>query len=99
MKNQYYVVIFPNIYQDPSGTVLDLLQPLKTLSRDPDEKCIAVIELGRDKGMGQFSCIRKRVCETKLGNISEVEKGDLPEVFNMGVKSEIWIKSYAKVAD
>ena len=41
-------------HQDPSCRVLDVLEPLQALARDPDEKCVPVVQSGGDKGMDQF---------------------------------------------
>ena len=37
------MVEFSHSHQDPSSAVLDVLQPLDVLARDPDEKCITVV--------------------------------------------------------
>ena len=34
------MLIFVNSHQDPSCRVLDVLEPLQALARDPDEKCV-----------------------------------------------------------
>ena len=36
------VVVLPHPHQDPGSTILDVLQPLDVLAKDPDEECIAV---------------------------------------------------------
>ena len=38
------VIVFPHSHQDPSGTVLNMLELLDALARGPDEKCVAVVE-------------------------------------------------------
>lgn len=45
------VLMFAHSHQDPSCRVLNVLQPLQALARDPNEKCIAVVQSGGDKGM------------------------------------------------
>ncbi|XP_035536720.1 sialoadhesin [Morone saxatilis] len=40
--------------QDPSCRVLDVLKPLQTLARNPNEKCVTVVQSGGDKGMNQL---------------------------------------------
>ena len=44
------VIIFVHPHQDPGSAVLDVLQSLNALARDPDE-CIAVVQPGGDKGV------------------------------------------------
>ena len=39
------VIIFTHSHQDPSSTVLDMLELLDALARGPDEKCVSVVEL------------------------------------------------------
>ena len=53
------VVIFSHPHQDPGSAVLDVLEPLKALARDPDEKSIAIVQPGGDKGVDQLFSIRK----------------------------------------
>ncbi|KAJ8260794.1 hypothetical protein COCON_G00165170 [Conger conger] len=43
--------------KDPSSAVLDILEPQEALARDPDEKCVTVIQPGGDKGVDKFFCI------------------------------------------
>ena len=38
------VFIFPHSHQDPSSAVLDVLELLDALARDPDEKCVTVVK-------------------------------------------------------
>ena len=45
---------FAHSHQDPSCTILDVLELLKALARDPDEKCIAVVQPGGDEGVDEF---------------------------------------------
>lgn len=45
------VVIFPHPHQDPRRAVLDVLEPLKALAGDPDEKCVALVQPGGDKAV------------------------------------------------
>ena len=44
MKNRCDVVVFSHPHQDPSGTVLYVLELLKAPARSPDEESVAVIE-------------------------------------------------------
>ena len=60
-------------HQDPSCTVLDILQFLEAFARDPNEECIAVVQPEETKAWTSFSC--KSECGTEFGNVSEVKKG------------------------
>ena len=51
------VLIIVNSDQDPSCRVLDVLEPLQALTRDPDEKCITIVQSGEDKGMDELFSI------------------------------------------
>ncbi len=42
-------------HQDPSGTIL--YEFLDALARDPDEKRVAVVQFGGDKGVDEFLSI------------------------------------------
>ena len=44
MKYGCDVFEFPHSHQDPSCAVLNDLELLEALARDPDEKCITVVE-------------------------------------------------------
>ena len=48
------MVVFAHSHQDPSCTVLNILEPLQALARDPDEKCIAIVQPGGDEGVDEF---------------------------------------------
>ncbi|XP_049431857.1 protein starmaker-like [Epinephelus fuscoguttatus] len=52
---------FSHPHQDPSSVVLDVLELLNALARDPDEECIAIFQPGGDKGVDQLFCI----CQTE----------------------------------
>ena len=41
-------------HQDPGSAVLNILELFEALARDPDEKCVAVIQPGGDGGMDEF---------------------------------------------
>ena len=51
------VLMFAHSHQDPSCRVLDVLEPLQALARDPDEKCITIVQSGGDKGMDELFSI------------------------------------------
>lgn len=48
-------------HQDPSSAVLDLLELLNALARDPDEEQDVMVQPGGDKGVEQLFCI----CQSK----------------------------------
>lgn len=41
--------MFVRSHQDPGSAALHLLKLFNTLARDPDEKCIAVVQSGGDR--------------------------------------------------
>ena len=51
------MIIFAHPHQDPGSTVLDVLQSLDVLARDPNEECITVVQSGGDTGMDELLCI------------------------------------------
>ena len=51
------VLMFVHSHQDPSYRVLDVLEPLQALTRDPDEKCITIVQSGGDKSMDELFSI------------------------------------------
>lgn len=51
------MVVFAHPHQDPNTAVLNVLQFLKAFVRDPNEKRIAVVQSGGDKGMDKLFCI------------------------------------------
>ena len=54
MEDGGNVLMFAHSHQDPRCRVLNVLEPLQALARDPDEKCITVVQSGGDKGMDQL---------------------------------------------
>ncbi len=54
MVDQHDVFMFWNSHKDPSSTVLDVLELLKSLARYPDDKYIAVVQPVEDRGMDEF---------------------------------------------
>ena len=48
------VVVLSHSHQDPRSTVLNVLQLLDVLVGDPDERCIAVVQPGGDKGVDKL---------------------------------------------
>ncbi len=58
-NNECDVFIFLHPHQDPGSAVSYILELLEALARDPDEKCIAVIQPGGDKGVDKLFCVGK----------------------------------------
>lgn len=97
MENGCDVIVFSNSQQGPCCTILNILQSLQAFLRDPDEKCVAVIQSGGDKGVDQFFSICQ--CWTEFCNISEMVERCLAEVFDKGFDAELWVKSYTKIGN
>ncbi|XP_038160711.1 GDNF family receptor alpha-2-like, partial [Cyprinodon tularosa] len=57
---------------DPSCRVLNVLKPLQTLFRDPNEKCVAIVQSGGDKGMDQLLGVWEGENGTEFGDVTEV---------------------------
>ena len=66
------MIIFPHSHQDPSSAVLYVLEPLKALARDPDEKCVTVVQPGGNKGVDEPLSIWQGECRAESGDIPEV---------------------------
>lgn len=49
--------IFVHSHWDAGCRVLDVLEPLQALARNPDEKCVTVVQSGGDEGMEQLFSI------------------------------------------
>ena len=47
--------VLPHSLQDPSSAVLDVLQLLDVLARNPNEKCVTVVQPGGDKGVDKLA--------------------------------------------
>lgn len=43
-QNGGYVIMFLDPYQDPGSTVLDVLQLMDALARNPEEKSVTVVQ-------------------------------------------------------
>lgn len=54
MKDEVNVLMLTHPRQDPCSAVLNILEPLTALARDPDEKCITTVPPGGDKGMDEL---------------------------------------------
>lgn len=60
-----------------SLAVLNILQFLYVCARNPNEKCITVVQSGGDKSIHQLFCNREGECGPEFSNISEMEKRKL----------------------
>ena len=99
MENGSDVLIFAHSHQEPSSAVLDVLELLKALARNPDEKCVAVIQPGGDKGVDQLFSIGQSEGGAEFGYVSEMEKGCFAEVFDMGLVVEVGVHFNTKIGD
>ena len=78
-------------HQDPSSAVLNVLEPLEALARDPDEECITIIQPGGDKGVDELLGIWQGECGAEFGNVTEMKKGGLAQMFDVGLEVELWV--------
>ncbi len=86
------VLMCTHSHQDPSSAVLDILEPLEALARDPDEECITVVQPGGDKGMDKFLCCRTGERWPEFGDITEVKEGSFANMIDMIVKAKMGVK-------
>ena len=91
------MVKFPHSHQDPRSAVLDVLQPLDVFAGDPNEKCVTVVQPGGDKGVDKLFSIVKSESGMEFGNVPQVEKGGLAEVFYVVIEGELWVHFDAKI--
>lgn len=66
------VIMFVHPHQDPGSGVLDVLESLDALARNPDEESITVVQPGGDKGVDELLCICQGECWTEFSNVPEV---------------------------
>ena len=93
------MVIFAHPHQDPSSAVLNVLELLDAFVRDPDEECIAVVQPGGDKGVDQLFGVRQSECGAEFGDVPEVIKGVLAQLFNVGLKGQMGVHFNTQVGD
>ncbi len=60
------MIIFAHPHQDPSSTVLNVLQLLEAFARDPDEERSTIVQPGGDKGVDKFSASPKVITGRSL---------------------------------
>lgn len=81
------VVVLLHAHQDPSSTVLNVLQLLDVLAWDPDEECVAIVQPGGDKGVDEFFAIGESEYGAENCNVPEVKEGGFTKMFNVGLRS------------
>ncbi len=86
-------------HQDPSSTVLNVLQLLEAFARDPDEERITIVQPGRDKGVDKLFCISKSDYRTKFGDVPRVEKRGLTQMFDVILKGQMRVHFDTQVGD
>lgn len=82
------MIIFAHPHQDPNSTVLNVLQLLEAFARDPDEEHITIVQPGGDKGLDKLFCISKSVHRVKFGDVPQVEKRGLTQMFDVILKGQ-----------
>lgn len=92
------VLMFTHPHQDPGSAVLNILEPLKTLVRDPDEECITVVQPGGDKGMDELLCSRTGQKWPEFGNVTEVKEGSFADMGDVIVKAKMGVKSDSQIS-
>ena len=74
-------IIFAHPHQDPGSAVLNVLQSLHALARDPDEECITIFQPGGDKGVDKLLCIcqgERLAMFDRVGRSLAMHKCDAP---------------------
>ena len=92
------MVIFAHPQQDPSSTVLNILQLLKAFVRDPGEECIAVVQPGGDKSVDKLFRVCRSECGTEFGDVPEVKEGGLAEMFDVSLKGQMRVHFNTQVS-
>lgn len=75
-------------HQDPGSTVLNILEPLEALARDPDEECVTIVQPGGDKGMDELLCSRSEGRWPESGDITQEKEGSLSNIIDVIVKAK-----------
>lgn len=74
VKDEGDVIVFTHPHQNPGRAILNALELLKGLARDPDEECITVVQPGEDKGMDELLSCRMGEGWLELGYIIRGQK-------------------------
>ncbi len=82
------MIIFAHPHQDPNSTVLNVLQLLEAFARDLDKERIIIVQPGGDKGMDKLFSISKSVHRVKFGDVPQVEKRGLTQMFDVILKGQ-----------
>lgn len=92
------VLVFTYLHQDLGSTVLNILEPLKALFRDPDAECITILQPGGDKGMDEHLSSRMVERLPELSNMTVVKEGSLANVLDVIVKAKIGVKPDSQIS-
>ncbi len=93
------MTIFAHPHQDPSSTVLNVLQLLEAFARDADEERITIVQPGGDKGVDKLFCISKSEHRAKFGDVPQVEKRGLTQMFDVILKGQMRVHFNTQVGD
>ncbi len=93
------IIIFVHPHQDPSSTVLNVLQLLEAFARDPDEERITIVQPGGDKGVDKPFCISKSEHRAKFGDVHQVEKRGLTQMFDVILEGQMRVHFDTQVGD
>ena len=69
--------------EESSCAVLDILHGIDGLISGSQENSVAIVQAGGYKGVDQTHCSRLREEGTELGDLPQVEEGDLGSVFDV----------------
>ncbi len=93
------MIIFAHPHQDPSSTVLNVLQLLEAFARDADEERITIVQPGGDKGVDKLFCISKSEHRAKFCDVPQVEKRGLTQMFDVILKGQMRVHFNAQVGE
>ncbi len=93
------MIIFAHPHQDPSSTVLNVLQLLEAFATDPNEERITIVQPGGDKGVDKLFCIYKSMHRVKFGDVPQVEKRGLTQMFDVILKRQLQVHFHTQVGD
>ncbi len=93
------MIIFAHPHQDLSSTVLNVLQLLEAFARDHNEERITIVQPGGDKGVDKLFCISKSEHRVKFGDVPQVEKIGLTQMFDVILKGQLQVHFHTQVGD
>ena len=82
--------------EESSCAILDILYGIDGLISGSQENSVAIVQAGGYKGVDQTHCSRLR---EELGDLPQVEEGDLGGVFCVCFEGQIAVKDYSQVSD